>query len=122
LEPEPPIILREASAFEIDDDSGDRLRVVPARGYLLPDATSIPPSPAEGALRGRVQGILISHGRSVGPKDIILISESHLALGDHAIVRGAVHRPSVRSYRDNARLHRVVSADGAGLSVWPPVK
>ncbi|HEV3190834.1 MAG TPA: hypothetical protein VGY54_10080 [Polyangiaceae bacterium] len=121
-EPDPPIVLREACAFEIDDGSGDQLRIVPARGYLLPDAASVRPSLSKGDLGARLQRILIAHGRSVGPDDILLVSESHLALGDHAIVRGAIHRPIVRSYRDSGWPHRVVAADGGGLIVWAPVK
>jgi hypothetical protein len=117
---EPPLVFRDASAFELEDGSGARVRVLPSGGYLLPDALAIQPSSAHGALRARLEELLMLHGKPYGPNHDLGIAESYLALGEEVTVRGAVRCPDTHSYRESARRFPVMTSDGEELFVWTP--
>jgi hypothetical protein len=120
----PPLVLRKASAFEIDDGSGARLRVIPQGGYLLPDAHSSDRELAKGNLLERLKDVLLRNGRQAETTDLhgITIAESSLALHDRAVVQGAVRPARPRTYRESGSAHRELCAGDDTLWVWAPAR
>jgi hypothetical protein len=117
---EVPPILREASAFELEDASGKRVRVLPVGGYLLPDASAMEPTLTNEALRARLQSLLTFRGKALHSSAELLMAETYLALNEEAVVQGTFRRSGAGSYCENARLSVVSASEGAELLVWPP--
>jgi hypothetical protein len=114
--PTPVLVLSEASPFEIEDGSGERLRVVPLRGTLLPDVMAAPRVRADGGFRARLFDLLVQHNKAVDTRSELFFSQSAVALGDRIVVRGAVTRASEAPYRSGPE-RPTLSADGAELVV-----
>jgi hypothetical protein len=113
------LILRAAGAFEIDDGSAVRLRVVTDRGYLLPDVHSCASERATGILRDRLDALLVNQGKgATGPGVDLLIAETSVALHECVTVQGTLERSAARPYRESGVARPVVCAGRSGLWVW----
>ncbi len=124
--PSPLLALVESTPFEIEDGSGKRLRVLPARGTLLPDVMDRPRVRADGVLRARLFDLLVAHNKATDTRATLFYAETSIAPGDRVVARGAIRRGATiePAYR-TAPQSPTLSAEGADLEVWrrkPPTR
>jgi hypothetical protein len=119
ISPHPILALVEAVPFELEDSSGERARVLPARGSLALGERSPRMVRAEGELLNRLHDLLLAHNKAVDGRMVLFYSEIVLAPGDSIIVQGMVRREELPvPYRTGPRTMPILSADGGDLVVW----